>query len=194
MKTINVLHPWHGAHYGDKAPQTVTALIEISQGSRTKYEIDKKTGLLKLDRVIYSSFHYPVNYGFIPQTLGLDNDPLDILVISSQSIQPLCLVEATVIGNMQMIDTGDKDDKIIAVAAKDPSVNHIKEDRKSTRLNSSHLVISYAVFCLKKKKMRIPVFRELARLIHRNPLKLTSDPTQKYDAKMNVSNSDVVQA
>jgi len=127
MKTINVLHPWHGAHYGDGAPQTVTALIEISQGSRTKYEIDKKTGLLKLDRVIYSSFHYPVNYGFIPQTLGLDNDPLDILVISSQSIQPLCLVEATVIGNMQMIDTGDKDDKIIAVAAKDPSVNHIKE-------------------------------------------------------------------
>ena len=127
MKTINVLHPWHGAHYGDGAPQTVTALIEISQGSRTKYEIDKITGLLKLDRIIYSSFHYPVNYGFIPQTLGLDNDPLDILVISSQSIQPLCLVEATVIGNMQMIDTGDKDDKIIAVAAKDPSFNHIKD-------------------------------------------------------------------
>ena len=122
-----VLHPWHGAHYGDGAPQTVTALIEISQGSRTKYEIDKITGLLKLDRIIYSSFHYPVNYGFIPQTLGLDNDPLDILVISSQSIQPLCLVEATVIGNMQMIDTGDKDDKIIAVAANDPSVNHIKD-------------------------------------------------------------------
>lgn len=125
MKTINVLHPWHGAHYGNRAPQTVTALIEISQGSRTKYEIDKTTGLLKLDRVIYSSFHYPVNYGFIPQTLGLDNDPLDILVISSQTIQPLCLVEATVIGNMQMIDNGDQDDKIIAVAAKDPSVNHI---------------------------------------------------------------------
>lgn len=120
-----VLHPWHGAHYGDKAPQTVKALIEISQGSRTKYEIDKPTGLLKLDRVIHSSFHYPVNYGFIPQTLGEDGDPLDILVLCSQSIQPLCLVEATVIGNMQMIDSGDKDDKIIAVAAKDPSVNHI---------------------------------------------------------------------
>ena len=125
MRSVNVLHPWHGAHYGDKAPQTVKALIEISQGSRTKYEIDKPTGLLKLDRVIHSSFHYPVNYGFIPQTLGLDGDPLDILVLCSQSIQPLCLVEATVIGNMQMIDSGDKDDKIIAVAAKDPSVNHI---------------------------------------------------------------------
>jgi inorganic pyrophosphatase len=125
MRTINVLHPWHGAHYGDKAPEVVKALIEISQGSRTKYEIDKPTGLLKLDRVIHSSFHYPVNYGFIPQTLGMDNDPLDILVLCSQPIQPLCLVDATVIGNMQMIDTGDMDDKIIAVATKDPSVNHI---------------------------------------------------------------------
>ena len=124
MKTINVLHPWHGASYGKEHPQIVNALIEIPQGSRTKYEIDKETGLLKLDRVIYSSFHYPVNYGFIPQTLGLDGDPLDILVLCSQSIQPLCLVQATVIGNMQMIDTGEEDDKIIAVATKDPSVNH----------------------------------------------------------------------
>lgn len=119
-----VLHPWHGASHGNNAPAHVNAMIEISQGSRAKYEIDKETGLLKLDRVIYSSFHYPVNYGFIPKTLGEDNDPLDILVICSESIQPLCLVEATVIGNMQMIDNGEKDDKIIAVATKDPSVNH----------------------------------------------------------------------
>jgi inorganic pyrophosphatase len=125
MKPINVLHPWHGVNYGEKAPQIVNALIEISQGSRAKYEIDKATGLLKLDRVIYSSFHYPVNYGFIPQTLGHDNDPLDILVLCSQSIQPLCLVEAKIIGNMQMIDSGAKDDKILAVASKDPSVNYI---------------------------------------------------------------------
>jgi inorganic pyrophosphatase len=120
-----VLHPWHGAHYGEKTPEVVNALIEISQNSKTKYEIDKETGLLKLDRVIYSSFHYPVNYGFIPQTLGKDGDPLDILVICSESIQPLCLVEANVIGNMQMIDTGMIDDKIIAVASKDPGVNYI---------------------------------------------------------------------
>lgn len=101
-------------------------MIEIPQGSRAKYEVDKETGLLKLDRVIYSSFHYPINYGFIPQTLGQDGDPLDILVFCSQSIQSLCLVEAKVIGNMQMIDQGQMDDKIIAVAAKDPSVNHLK--------------------------------------------------------------------
>lgn len=124
---IKVKHPWHGVHYGDKAPATVHALIEIPQGSRSKYEVDKESGLLRLDRVIYSSFQYPINYGFIPQTLGQDGDPLDILVLCSQSIQSLCLVEANVIGNMQMIDSGSKDDKIIAVAAKDPSVNHITQ-------------------------------------------------------------------
>lgn len=119
-------HPWHGVSPGESAPQIVNAVIEIPQGSRSKYEVDKETGLLRLDRVIYSSFHYPVNYGFIPQTLGQDGDPLDILVLCSQPIQPLCLVNATVIGNMQMIDQGTQDDKIIAVASKDPSVNHIK--------------------------------------------------------------------
>ncbi len=128
-----VLHPWHGASFGSKAPEQVNAMIEIPQGSRTKYEIDKETGLLKLDRVIYSSFHYPVNYGFIPQTLGHDHDPLDILVLCSQSIQSLCLVEATVIGNMQMIDSGEKDDKIIAVATTDPSVNHISSIEEMPR-------------------------------------------------------------
>jgi inorganic pyrophosphatase len=123
---LTVHHPWHGAHYGEHAPEVVNAVIEIPQGSRSKYEVDKLTGLLRLDRVIYSSFHYPINYGFIPRTLGQDGDPLDILVLCSQPIQPLCLVEATVIGNMQMIDTGTLDDKIIAVAARDPSVNHIR--------------------------------------------------------------------
>lgn len=121
----NVLHPWHGVHYGENAPNKVNAIIEISQGSRCKYEIDKASGLLKLDRVIFSSFYYPINYGFIPQTYGGDKDPLDILVITSVAIQPLTLVEAKVIGVMQMIDSGDADDKIIAVAANDPSVNHL---------------------------------------------------------------------
>lgn len=124
---MNVLHPWHGVPYGDNAPEYVNAVIEISQGSRAKYEIDKASGLLKLDRVIYSSFHYPVNYGFIPQSLGDDKDPLDILVITSLPVQPLTLIEAKVLGVMQMIDGGDGDDKIIAVAAKDPSVNHYND-------------------------------------------------------------------
>jgi len=160
MRSTTVLHPWHGASYGKNAPNTVNALIEISRGSRTKYEIDKKTGLLKLDRVIHSSFHYPINYGFIPQTLGLDNDPLDILVLCSQSIQPLCLVEATIIGNMQMIDTGDKDDKIIAVATRDPSVNHItsiEELPKHFILELRNYFEQYKV--LENKQVQIDAFQ-----------------------------------
>ena len=165
MRSINILHPWHGADYGEKFPAIVNALVEIPQGSRSKYEIDKQTGLLKLDRVIHSSFHYPINYGFIPQTLGDDGDPLDILVLCSQSIQPLCLVEATVIGNMQMIDTGVKDDKIIAVALKDPSVNHIhsvNELPKHFVLELRNYFEQYKV--LENKQVRIEEFqsREIA--------------------------------
>ena len=121
---LTVAHPWHGVHYGANAPRVVNALIEIPQGSRAKYEIDKDSGLLKLDRIIYSSFYYPCNYGFIPQTYGDDKDPLDILVITSQPVQAMCLMEAKVVGVMHMVDSGDADDKIIAVAANDPSVRH----------------------------------------------------------------------
>src|SRR6478735_6799361 len=121
---MTILHPWHGVSYGDKAPRIVNAVVEIPQGSRCKYEIDKNSGLLKLDRVIYSSFYYPVNYGFIPQTYGDDKDPLDILVITSLPVVPLTLKEAKIVGVMQMIDSGDADDKIIAVANNDPAVNH----------------------------------------------------------------------
>jgi inorganic pyrophosphatase len=161
MKTTNVLHPWHGASYGKNAPRNVTALIEISQGSRTKYEIDKETGLLKLDRVIYSSFHYPVNYGFIPQTLGWDHDPLDILVLCSQSIQPLCLVEATVIGNMQMVDSGEYDDKIIAVASNDPSVNHITSMEELPKHFISELRNYFEQYkVLESKEVRIDKFQD----------------------------------
>jgi inorganic pyrophosphatase len=121
---ITVSHPWHGLSPGPLAPRIVNAVIEIPQGSRAKYEIDKESGLLKLDRVIYSSFYYPCNYGFIPQTYGDDKDPLDVLVITTLPVQAMCLMEAKVVGVMQMIDSGDADDKIIAVAAKDPGVNH----------------------------------------------------------------------
>lgn len=121
---ITTSHPWHGVSPGDQAPRIVNAVIEIPMGNRAKYEIDKDSGLLKLDRVIYSSFYYPCNYGFIPQTYGDDRDPLDILVITSQPVQALCLMQAKVVGVMQMIDSGDADDKVIAVAANDPSVNH----------------------------------------------------------------------
>ncbi len=118
---------WHDVHYGENAPQQVTAVIEIPRRSRAKYEIDKKTGLLRMDRVLYSAVHYPTNYGFIPQTLGEDNDPLDILVISMIDAQPLCLMDAHIIGVMRMVDGGEGDDKIIAVADGDMSVAHIQD-------------------------------------------------------------------
>ena len=119
-----VSHPWHGIPPCENAPRIVNAVIEIPQGSRCKYEIDKDSGMLKLDRVIYSAFYYPCNYGFIPQTYGGDKDPLDILVLTSMPVQALCLMQAKVLGVMQMVDSGDADDKIISVAANDPSVNH----------------------------------------------------------------------
>jgi inorganic pyrophosphatase len=117
-------HPWHDVPFGDENPQTVNAIIEISRGSRAKYEVDKQTGLLRLDRVLNTAFYYPVNYGFIPQTYAGDGDPLDILVLSQIDFEPLSIVRAQVIGVMRMIDKGE-DDKIIAVCADDMSVNHI---------------------------------------------------------------------
>lgn len=119
-------NPWHSVNnQADFIKSTVHAIIEIPKGSRAKYELDKETGLLTLDRVLYSSVYYPANYGFIPQTFCDDNDPLDILVISQIETVPLCLVEARIIGVMRMLDQGEADDKIIAVAAGDPSVSHL---------------------------------------------------------------------
>ena len=120
-------NPWHDVARGDDAPKVVNGIIEIPKGSKAKYELDKASGLLKLDRVLFSAVHYPAAYGFIPQTYCDDKDPLDILVLCSVDIVPMCLVEAKVIGVMQMIDGDEEDDKIIAVAAHDISVNHFND-------------------------------------------------------------------
>lgn len=122
-----ISHPWHEAPAGSNPPEFVNAIIEISIGMRTKYEVDKETGLLKLDRVLYSAVHYPANYGFIPQSLGEDMDPLDIMVICREPIRPLCLVPARVIGVMRMVDQGLADDKILAVALNDANTKHVND-------------------------------------------------------------------
>lgn len=122
-----MINPWHDVSIGDGAPEIVTGIIEIPKGSKGKYELDKKTGMLLLDRVLFSAVHYPANYGFIPQTYCDDHDPLDILIISQIDIPSLTLVKAKVIGVMRMVDGGEADDKIIAVAADDQSVNYINE-------------------------------------------------------------------
>lgn len=120
-------NPWHSVSYGNDAPNFVNSIIEIPKGSKGKYELDKESGLLKLDRVLFSSVHYPANYGFIPKTYCDDKDPLDILVFCSIDVHPLTLIEAKVIGVMHMVDEDEQDDKIIAVANNDMSVNYIEE-------------------------------------------------------------------
>ena len=121
------VHPWHDVSIGVNAPEIVTGIVEIPKNCRAKYELDKASGMLILDRVLYSSINYPANYGFIPQTYCDDDDPLDILVISQIDIVPMCLVEAKVIGVMRMMDGGEMDVKILAVAANDMSVNYIND-------------------------------------------------------------------
>lgn len=123
----NKRNPWHDVNIGENSPESVTGVIEIPKNCRAKYELDKDSGMLILDRVLYSSINYPANYGFIPRTYCDDDDPLDILVLSQIDIVPMCLVEAKVIGVMRMLDGGEMDDKIIAVAANDMSVNHIND-------------------------------------------------------------------
>ncbi|MCC6278685.1 MAG: inorganic diphosphatase [Oligoflexia bacterium] len=118
------MHPWHDVPVGPEAPQLVTAIIEVPKGSKIKYELDKDSGLIKVDRVLFSSVHYPANYGFIPQTYCEDNDPLDILVLGQESTVPLSIMVAKPIGVMKMADQGESDDKIIAVHAHDPEYAH----------------------------------------------------------------------
>jgi len=122
-RTLSCAHPWHGVKIGESSPDVVTACIEIPAFSRVKTELDKPSGLIKVDRILHSSVIYPANYGFIPETLAEDNDPLDILVLCQLSVPPLSLMRVRPIGIMPMIDGNEPDDKIIAVAVSDPEYN-----------------------------------------------------------------------
>lgn len=118
------MHPWHDVELGERAPEIIPVVIEVPKGSKTKYELDKKSGLLRVDRVLFSSVHYPANYGFIPQTYCDDKDPLDVLVLGQDPVVPLSIMMAKPIGVMKMLDQGEADDKIIAVHANDPEYSH----------------------------------------------------------------------
>ena len=122
-----MIHPWHDVTPGEDAPQEFNAIIEIPFGASVKYELDKISGLIKMDRVLYSAVYYPANYGFIPQTLAEDDDPLDVLVLCQETVVPLTLIHARTIGIITMIDQGEKDHKIIAVATEDPEFNSYRE-------------------------------------------------------------------
>ncbi|KAJ1280631.1 hypothetical protein BS78_04G247300 [Paspalum vaginatum] len=117
-------HPWHDLEIGPGAPEVFNCVVEIPRGSKVKYELDKASGLIKVDRVLYSSVVYPHNYGFIPRTLCEDSDPMDVLILMQEQVVPGCFLRARAIGLMPMIDQGEKDDKIIAVCADDPEFRH----------------------------------------------------------------------
>ena len=121
------MNVWH-----DISPKVIKkdrfmAVIEIPKGSKVKYELDKTTGLLKMDRILYTSTHYPANYGFIPRTFAEDGDPLDVLLICSETLVPMSLVECAPIGVIKMLDNGANDEKIICVPVNDPTYNHIDD-------------------------------------------------------------------
>ncbi len=118
---------WHDLNKDRVTPEKFTAVIEISKGGKNKYELDKETGMLRLDRVLYTSTHYPANYGFIPKTYAEDNDPLDVLVLCQEPILPLTLVECYPIGILEMLDNDESDEKIIAVPVNDPSYCDFKD-------------------------------------------------------------------
>lgn len=118
---------WHDVSPKRITPEEFLCVVEISKGSKTKYELDKETGYIILDRVLYTSTHYPANYGFIPRTYGDDGDPLDVLLLCSESLAPLTLVKAYPIGVISMIDNGRNDEKILAIPISDPNYNMFKD-------------------------------------------------------------------
>lgn len=118
------MNPWHDVKLGDGFPEQFPAIIEVPKGSKNKYELDKDTGMIRVDRVLFSSVHYPANYGFIPKTYCDDKDPLDVLVLGQEPVYPMSIMIAKPIGLMRMSDQGEQDDKIIAVHAHDPEYNH----------------------------------------------------------------------
>ena len=145
-EAIKKFNPWHDISQGKKFPKEINAVIEVSMGSSTKYELDKETGMLRLDRVLYSPVHYPADYGFIPRTYWEDDDPLDIIVLSNFSILPLTLVKARPIGVLRMIDEEQDDTKIIAVHSTDPRFdewNNLRDVPKHTMKEMRHFFEIY---------------------------------------------------
>ncbi len=150
------MNVWHDVSVGQNPPELVNAIIEITRGSRSKYEIDKESGLLMLDRILHSAVHYPVNYGLVPQTLGDDNDPLDIMVLTYAATPPLCLVPTRIIGVMGMIDGGEGDDKLIGVAADDVTVAHLNDISDVPKQQINEIVDFFQTYKrLEKKQVEI---------------------------------------
>ena len=120
-------HPWHDVPVGPDAPDEFNVVIEVAKNSKVKYEMDKETGLLSVDRILYSSMIYPENYGFVPRTLAEDGDPLDVLVLMQTPVQPMSVLTVRPVGYLPMTDDGEEDDNLVCVHVDDPQYAHIAQ-------------------------------------------------------------------
>lgn len=146
---------WHDMNEERIKTDDFIAVIEITKGGKNKYELDKETGMLRLDRVLYTATHYPANYGFIPRTYADDNDPLDVLVLCQENINPMTLVECYPIGVITMIDSEENDEKIIAVAKKDPFLNVYKDIKDLPNHISSEIMHFFEVYKQLEEKQTV---------------------------------------
>ena len=168
-------HPWHDVELPRYVEEPIPAIIEIPTGSKVKYELDKASGLLLVDRILFSAVHYPANYGFVPRTYCDDGDPLDVLVLCQEPIQPLAIMRAKVIGVMKMRDDKGEDDKLIAVHADDPNYSHytdVSEIPPHRLLELQRFFQDYKTLENKKVLVAAPQGRSAALQVLRDAIKL----------------------
>lgn len=171
-------NPWHDVSIGNGAPEVVNCVVEIPCGERTKYELDKETGMIRLDRILSSAVHYPANYGFIPGTYCDDKDPLDALILSEAKILPNTLVDIRVIGLMSMVDGGEQDDKVIAVIDGDPLMEKVKDLSDLPQLKVDEIRVFFEDYKkLEKKEVEVTGFvgREEARKVIEESIQMYKD-------------------
>ncbi len=176
-KLMNKEVIWHAMNPSRVTPEEFVAVIEIPRGSKKKYELDKETGMIILDRVLRTATHYPCSYGFIPLTLSEDGDPLDVMVICSETLDPNTLVKCRPIGLIEMIDKGERDEKIIAVAVDDPYVNHYQDikDVPAVMINE----IEHFLKVYKNTTDKVEVFKPKAKADATKIIKVAIDTYQK---------------
>ncbi|MDR2931785.1 MAG: inorganic diphosphatase [Oscillospiraceae bacterium] len=176
---------WHDISPGRITPSDFIAVIEIEKGSKKKYELDKETGLIMLDRILYTSTHYPANYGFIPHTYADDLDPLDVLVLCSEPIEPLVLVRAYPIGVISMIDNNAADDKIIAIPFEDPTYNAYRGIEALPSHIFSEMQHFFRVYKeLENKETAVNEIRG-----HKEAVEIISRAIEQYDAHFGMKDS-----